>query len=56
MEELAEQPIVRVVNALCPSGTSRISNYANATMSKMVTSNSPKNFSLSKNLVRRLKG
>ena len=55
MEELAEQPTVRVVNSLGPHGTSPISDYANATMSKMVTSNSPKNLSPSTILDRRSK-
>ena len=50
MEELAQQPPVRVVNALCPSGTSLISNCVDVTKSKRVTGNSPKNLSTPKNL------
>ena len=52
MEELAKQPTIQAVNALCPSGMSPISDCADATMSKRVTRNSPKNLSLSKNLAR----
>ena len=50
MEELAQQPTIRVVNSLCPSGTILISDYADATMSQVMTGNSPKNLCLSKNL------
>ena len=48
MEEHVEQPTVRVVNSLCSSGTSLISDYTNATMSKMVTSISQESFSFQK--------
>ena len=55
MEELVEQPTVRVVISLCPRGMSLISDCDDATMSKMVTSNSPKNLSPPTNLDRRSK-
>ena len=45
MEELAEQPTVRVVNSLCPLGKSLILDCDDATMIKMVKSDLPKNLS-----------